>query len=154
MGADPTHIDSHQHVHTREPVRSVVVDAAHRLGVPLRGCTPEVRYCGDFYGQSAEGTPFPDGISVTRLLEMLAALPSGITELACHPGEGNDLQTMYSQERSQEVQTLCHPRVREALIETGIALSSFHAVCKRAVSALESSFSGCCRDMAQIECKA
>src|SRR5262245_29293778 len=36
LGADPTHIDSHQHVHTQEPVRRVVRDLADRLGVPVR----------------------------------------------------------------------------------------------------------------------
>ena len=39
-GRNPTHIDSHQHVHTEEPVRSVLLKMARRLGVPLRFCTP------------------------------------------------------------------------------------------------------------------
>jgi chitin disaccharide deacetylase len=35
-GADPTHIDSHQHAHSDEPVRSAVVEIAESLGVPVR----------------------------------------------------------------------------------------------------------------------
>src|SRR5437879_1675186 len=71
MGCDPTHIDSHQHVHRREPARSVVIDVARRLGVPLRGCTEQVLHCGDFYGQTLEGSPFPEGISVDRLVRII-----------------------------------------------------------------------------------
>ena len=128
MGCDPTHIDSHQHVHRREPARSVVIDVARRLGVPLRGCTEQVGHCGDFYGQTLEGNPFPDGISVERLVRIIETLHNGCTELGCHPGEGDDLTTMYRRERSQEVQVLCDPRVREAVRTAGVQLCSFRAL--------------------------
>jgi chitin disaccharide deacetylase len=36
MGRDPTHIDSHQHVHRGEPVRSAMIQLALDLGVPAR----------------------------------------------------------------------------------------------------------------------
>jgi len=125
VGKDPTHIDSHQHVHLREPVRSVLIEVARKIGVPLRHCSPQVRYCGDFYGQTAEGLPLPDVISADGLLKILAALPSGLTELACHPGEAGDLETMYRSERAQEVKTLCDPRIRAAIDVMGIELCSF-----------------------------
>src|SRR5919112_5422834 len=51
VGRDPTHIDSHQHVHRWESARSVLVEVARELAVPLRDCSPKFRYCGDFYGQ-------------------------------------------------------------------------------------------------------
>jgi predicted glycoside hydrolase/deacetylase ChbG (UPF0249 family) len=154
LGRDPTHIDSHQHVHLREPVRSVVVRMADQMRVPLRGCTPGVRHCGEFYGQMADGSPYPEGISVTRLIRLLAGIEFGFTELGCHPGEGNDLQTMYCQERSQEVQALCHPRVREALSNEDIMLCSFHALSERAVKTLEPEASGPCRPIARVELEA
>jgi predicted glycoside hydrolase/deacetylase ChbG (UPF0249 family) len=156
MGNNPTHLDSHQHVHMREPVRSIVHAMAHRIGVPLRGCTPEVRHCGEFYGQTAEGTPFPEGISVTRLQGLLAALPSGFTELGCHPAQGDDLRTMYRQERAHEVEVLCDSRVREALADAGIALCSFHAVSEQGFRVHKPMVAGLCRgrNMAPIECEA
>jgi predicted glycoside hydrolase/deacetylase ChbG (UPF0249 family) len=54
VGKPPSHLDSHQHVHRREPVRSVMLSLAQDLGVPLRGCHANVRSSGDFYGQTAD----------------------------------------------------------------------------------------------------
>jgi predicted glycoside hydrolase/deacetylase ChbG (UPF0249 family) len=126
LGRDPTHIDSHQHAHLQEPVRSVVMEVARRLKVPVRRCDPRVAYCGNFYGQMADGSPLPEILSVDGLLRILSELPLGITELGCHPGEGTDLDTMYLHERAQEVHVLCDPRVRDALPGLGIELRSFH----------------------------
>jgi predicted glycoside hydrolase/deacetylase ChbG (UPF0249 family) len=126
IGQNPTHIDSHQHVHRSEPVHAVVVQITRGLGVPLRNYTPEVRYCGDFYGQSATGYPHPEGIRVEGLIALLTTLPAGLTELGCHPGIGNDMDSMYRSERALEVEVLCDPRVRAALVAEEIALRSFH----------------------------
>jgi predicted glycoside hydrolase/deacetylase ChbG (UPF0249 family) len=125
MGHAPTHLDSHQHVHLREPVRAILSDIAERLRVPLRSCSPQVSYCGSFYGQADDGTPLPDVISVDGLLRILGTLPPGCTELACHPASERDLQTLYSQERLEELKVLCDPRVRAALTDNGVALRSF-----------------------------
>lgn len=127
VGGNPTHIDSHQHVHLREAVHPVLLDAARALGVPLRHFSSEVRYCGLFYGQTAEGYPRPDAISVERLLETVATLPSSLTELSCHPGRANDLDTMYRNERAQEVRVLCDPQVRADLVSMEIELRSFRS---------------------------
>lgn len=125
VGADPTHLDSHQHVHRYEPVRSFLAQLAERLGVPLRGCAPAVQHCGAFYGQGPKGEAYPEVIRVSNLLEILAGLPPGMTELACHPGLGEDLDSMYVRERAQEVAALCDPAVVGAVSELGIALRSF-----------------------------
>ena len=125
VGKDPTHIDSHQHVHLWEPLRTVLTEVARDLTVPLRHCSAEVRYRGDFYGQTAEGIPFPDALSVDGLIKILETLPPGCTELGCHPGLGNDLDTMYCSERAEEVKVLCDPQIRTSLVAMGIELCSF-----------------------------
>ena len=125
MGREPTHIDSHQHVHLREPVRSVVMEIANDLGVPLRSCSSEARYVGDFYGQTAEGVSLPDIISVSGLFKILHELPKGVSELGCHPGFADRLDTMYKSEREQEIKVLCDARIRETIDAMGIALCSF-----------------------------
>ena len=126
MGRAPTHLDSHQHVHRDEPVRSLLLETAKNLGVPLRHFSPQVRYCGDFYGQAKGNEPFPEGISLEGLMQTLQRLPPGITELGCHPGDGQDLDSMYRTERAVEVMVLCAPRIREFLAAEGIQLRSFH----------------------------
>jgi len=136
VGREPTHIDSHQHVHLWEPLRTVLTEVTRELTVPLRHCGTEVRYCGDFYGQTADGMPFPDAISVNGLLKILETLPPGFTELGCHPGAENDLDTMYSSERAEEVKVLCDPRVRVSLAVMRIELRSFRNIPAYLLSAM------------------
>jgi predicted glycoside hydrolase/deacetylase ChbG (UPF0249 family) len=128
LGRNPTHLDSHQHVHRREPVRATLVQIANELGVPLRHVTPGIRYCGDFYGQTATGEPLPDSITVDALVWSLVNLEPGVTELACHPGYADDLDTFYQKERSVEVRTLCADEVRALLADQHIQLMSFESL--------------------------
>ena len=52
-----------------------------------------------------------------HLLGLLNALPDGITELLAHPGtEGW---------REEDYRTLIDPRVRQRIVESGIALISY-----------------------------
>jgi len=130
VGREPSHIDSHQHVHQREPVRSRLVTVTRQLGIPLRHETPGISYCGNFYGQTTEGEPLPDAISVKSLLAIIASLRDGITDLCCHPGymsEANRASspTMYAQERAAEVDALCDPLVRSAIDAGDVQLCSF-----------------------------
>lgn len=125
MGHEPTHLDSHQHVHREEPARSVVLAVGRELAIPVRHLSPDVRYCGNFYGQSGKGDPYPQGIAVETLLAILSALPPGITELACHPGFADDLDSVYRDERAAEVVVLCNPGVRLAINASGLHLRSF-----------------------------
>jgi chitin disaccharide deacetylase len=126
MGRDPTHLDSHQHVHRSDPtVSAVLKELARRLGVPLRSESPQVRYCGSFYGQLATGEPFHDAISVESLIRVVEGLSPGITELACHPGDGSHSDTTYREERAMELRALCDQRVRAVIEREGIVLCSF-----------------------------
>jgi predicted glycoside hydrolase/deacetylase ChbG (UPF0249 family) len=122
---EPTHLDSHQHVHCKEPVRSVLVGAGQRLGVPVRDCTPGIAYRGDFYGQTAKGEPLPDGIALESLLRVLSSLPPGVTELGCHPASEPEVESSYAAERVEELSVLCDPRVQAAVQAEGIGLRSF-----------------------------
>jgi chitin disaccharide deacetylase len=123
-GRDPTHLDSHQHTHTSEPVASAAGEMAEELGVPLRGLG--IRYEGGFYGQSGRGEPWPEGITVERLVGLIESLPEGWTELGCHPGRGvSATETSYAAERERELRVLCSGEVRYAIERAGVGLRSF-----------------------------
>jgi predicted glycoside hydrolase/deacetylase ChbG (UPF0249 family) len=128
VGNNPSHIDSHQHVHLRKPIKRLLLDISQKLSIPLRHCNPRIKYCGNFYGQTEKGESFPDFVSVDNLIKILKSVPSGITELGCHPGKDDNLNTMYSSERSRELKTLIDRRIKKCIDELGIELCSFYNI--------------------------
>jgi chitin disaccharide deacetylase len=125
IGRDPTHLDSHQHVHRDEPARSVLVALGRELGVPVRHFTPGIAYCGGFYGQSDTGEPAPQLVSAEALIALVESTPEGTTELLCHPACEIDFETTYGEERIRELESLCDPRVSQVIAAQGIELRSF-----------------------------
>jgi len=123
-GREPTHLDSHQHVHREEPVRSIVGVRARELRLPLRH-HGRVRYCGAFHGQGRAGTPQPEAITAVALRRLIAGLPEGATELCCHPAAAVDGDFAYTIERLAELEALCDPGVRTAVDAAGVRLCTF-----------------------------
>jgi predicted glycoside hydrolase/deacetylase ChbG (UPF0249 family) len=132
VGREPTHIDSHQHVHRQGATRTIAAELADRFGIPVRGANAEVMYRGEFYGQTGKGHPDAAAIGVGRLIGIIRSLPMGISEIGCHPAMGRDAPGMYVTEREQEVTVLCDPRVHAALRAESIALISYHDLPKLA----------------------
>ena len=127
VGHAPTHLDSHQHVHRDMPARRALRRAGERLGVPVRHFTPGITYSRAFFGQDGKGNPFPEAITAEALVELIEALPPGVTELACHPAAEAEGKSVYDTERVVEVASLCDRRVREAIERCEVALRSFAA---------------------------
>jgi predicted glycoside hydrolase/deacetylase ChbG (UPF0249 family) len=124
-GSDPTHVDSHQHIHRRAALAPIFLDMANELGIPLRGYSPRIRYYGGFYGQDDFGNRLVHRITVDGFVRTLGAIRYRVTELGCHPGYDGGLDSMYCGERVVEVETLCDPAVRAALAANSIELRSF-----------------------------
>jgi predicted glycoside hydrolase/deacetylase ChbG (UPF0249 family) len=124
VGRDPTHLDSHQHVHRDEPVRSVALAVGRRLGIPVRH-HGWARYCGAFYGHGRHGVPMPESIGVDALVGIVRELPDGVTELCCHPAAAVEAGSDYAAERPLELAALCDRRVHEAIVAAGVTLCSF-----------------------------
>jgi predicted glycoside hydrolase/deacetylase ChbG (UPF0249 family) len=63
------------------------------------------------------------------LINVIRALPEGVTEFMCHPGRcGEDLRsarTRLKESREEELLALTAPEVRAALSEVGVKLTSF-----------------------------
>ncbi|MGC8539750.1 MAG: carbohydrate deacetylase [Phycisphaerae bacterium] len=124
-GRDPTHLDSHQHVHQDECVKGLMRELADQMGIVLRGDSRHVRFWGAFFGQDEYLRPMAENISVANLITLLNNLEPGVTELSCHPGLDDQLDSDYRAERLLEVQTLCDPLVRRVIEDLGIKLTSF-----------------------------
>jgi chitin disaccharide deacetylase len=125
LDRDPSHIDSHKHRHRIPPLRPVFESVAQELDVPLRHYTGGIGFSGEFYGHDGAGRSTPDAVSAAALIAVLARLPTGITELGCHPGYPDGLRTWYREERLLEVRALCDEDVRAAVERLGIRLVSF-----------------------------
>jgi chitin disaccharide deacetylase len=123
---DPTHLDSHKHVHEAEPVRSAAEAIAAELGVPLRNRA--VRYEGRFYGRGPDGEPRPQAITPEHLLELIEGLPEGWTEIGCHPAAGPVPGSSYDAERQIELEALRDPQVKHLLNVSDVRLCSFAQV--------------------------
>jgi predicted glycoside hydrolase/deacetylase ChbG (UPF0249 family) len=134
LGIEPTHVDSHHHVHQLPGVFAVYVELARRHGLRARGGTPaQVRRLRE------RGVPTADvfspgfyrgALDAADLLAVVAAAarrcPQGGTiELMSHPGRADDelrRRSIYVEERERELATLCSPELPERLRARGIAL--------------------------------
>jgi predicted glycoside hydrolase/deacetylase ChbG (UPF0249 family) len=123
LGRPPSHIDSHQHRHLREPARSIVLECAQRMGIAVRSIS--VPYCGRFYGQDEHGMTHPEWISAAAIRGILTSLTDPVVEIGCHPAAADDLDTMYRTERLTELETLCDPGLPAFVRSAGIELRSF-----------------------------
>ncbi len=125
MGRDPTHVDSHQHFHWGSAATHALYEIGEELGVPVRHVTEGILYSGDFYGQSDKGYANHGAITVDNFVELIRSMPPGTMEIGCHPAAAMDFDSVYGDERIAEMQTLCDPRIRDALAAERVELRSF-----------------------------
>jgi chitin disaccharide deacetylase len=128
----PTHLDTHHHVGLLAPVARVVLDAARRLGVPVRSqdewararaVTAGLRTADHFFGESGPGPYW----SLARTVAALRALPLGVSEFMSHPGWCDDAlaYSRYGRQRETEMVGLGTPAARAAAASLGIRLCHF-----------------------------
>ena len=124
LGRLPTHLDSHQHLHRSEPLRSTLLAIAGAHSIPVRHYSP-ARYCGAFYAQGRGGDAHLQAISPDALAGTIRRLTDPLTELCCHPAAGPVPTSTYDSERLVELQSLCHPAVHKAVTEASVILVGF-----------------------------
>jgi predicted glycoside hydrolase/deacetylase ChbG (UPF0249 family) len=135
LGRDPTHLDSHKHVHAWPAVAERVAMLAREIGVPVRACSAEHaaalrafgvrcpgRFIAEFYGAGH--------VDVATLAGLLRALPPGVSELMCHPGYDDAAlaASTYRAARETELGTLRAAEIRTLIVEMGIELVTFASV--------------------------
>ncbi len=139
-GVEPSHMDTHHHVHKRPDVFPVYLEFARELGIPARATNPDMAAA-----LRAAGVPcadafithfFGEDLSPERFLDLVAAafadLPdTAVVELMCHPGHSDaelSAITAYSAAREREIAVLTSAEVRWGLGEMGIAVAGMEAV--------------------------
>jgi len=156
-GGDPTHLDSHHHVHLLPHLTGIAIELARSEGIPaLRVIGPAdlapparaVQRLGAWFarrllrrsaalaGDSGLRRPEHARVLTARhrladVLTWIGDLPAGVTELVCHPGWVDaPLRRLSAKlaERSTEVELLCDPALRTALAAAGVRLVSYRAL--------------------------
>ncbi len=132
LGRAPTHLDTHHFVQDEPEVLWALITVAKERALPVRHISPAQRdalrreglrtpdhFARDFYGKEA--------VTVDALVGLLARLPSGTTELMCHPAEVDDelMRSSYTREREIELETLTHAHVARAVRHAGFSLITF-----------------------------
>jgi predicted glycoside hydrolase/deacetylase ChbG (UPF0249 family) len=124
MGSEPTHVDSHHHVHmTRMSTFAPMVEP---LGVPLRG-DGRVKYLGGYFAHPRPGVVDLDRVRAPFLADLIASEATvACTELGCHPGRVTaDLNSSYTREREIEIETLTSRGLRTSIEALGLTLASY-----------------------------
>lgn len=153
-GLNPTHLDTHKHTHLLPPVLEAVARISEEFRIPwVRrpfdfplqpggvGWTNRLmrlmsrRFRTALTRHHCRSTDWFAGFRFTGsygskdLIDVIRALPEGVTEFMCHPGRcGDDLRsarTRLKESREEELRALTSPEVRAALAEAGVTLTTF-----------------------------
>jgi predicted glycoside hydrolase/deacetylase ChbG (UPF0249 family) len=153
-GLSPTHLDTHKHTHLLPPVLEAVARISEEFRIPwvrrpfdfplqpggvgwknkLMRLTSR-RFRSALALHHCRSTDWFAGFRLTGryrsgdLVELIRALPEGLTEFMCHPGRcGDELRsarTRLKESREEELRALTAPEVRAALAEAGVELVSY-----------------------------
>lgn len=153
-GLNPTHLDTHKHTHLLPPVLEAVARISEEFRIPwVRrpfdfplqpggvGWTNRLmrlmsgRFHRALTRHHCRSTDWFAGFRLTGsyrsqdLVDVIRALPEGVTEFMCHPGRcGDDLRaarTRLKESREEELRALTAPEVRVALADAGVKLVSY-----------------------------
>ncbi len=130
FGLEPTHLDTHHHIHADPKVLEAVIFSASNHNLPLRTINSEmrekVRSRGVRTNDYFEGRFFGlNSINLQNLTNIFADISDGVTELMCHPGEFSDeLRDIsgYVDERQSELDVLINPELPVLINDEGIEL--------------------------------
>jgi hopanoid biosynthesis associated protein HpnK len=147
LGLPLEHLDAHKHFHLHPTVLALALDIGREFGlravrVPAepgltatRLLTPwlalmraRLRRAGLAFNDQLYGLAHSGGMDEARLLQVLAGLPPGVTEIYLHPAtvSGAAIRASMSDYRhGDELRALLSPAVRSALSSGGVQLGGY-----------------------------
>ena len=146
------HVNGHKHVHLHPTVARLVVEIGREYGMrvvrlpaepvaPLRDAFPGERpaepawspivtslrrrldRAGLMHNDHVFGIAWSGRMVEDRMLGLLPHLPSGVSEIYCHPSV--DASSLAGYRHAEELAALLSPRVRQRISELGLRLSSY-----------------------------
>jgi predicted glycoside hydrolase/deacetylase ChbG (UPF0249 family) len=130
-GSPPTHLDSHKHAHARPEVLAAFAEIAAARALPVRAIDERMRAAlraagvttADAFLGDADRRP---AWTLPALLDALAQVGEGRTELMAHPGHRpSHARTSFGAEREVELAALCDPAAVALVRRRGIVLGSW-----------------------------
>ncbi len=135
FGHEPTHLDSHHHVHMIPQIFPIVAQFAAVRGLPLRIDRPAMFHDADLPSslRSTQGFSsgfYGDAVSDALFLQQLdasAARGESSLEVMCHPAFVDNIirQSTYCYPRLSELDVLTSLSLKYAIAERGYRLGSF-----------------------------
>ncbi len=142
-GIEPTHLDSHHHIHRLPAVLPAFLEIAKQYGLPARSVDPVMTATFRAAGVPCLDVTLTDWyggeLSVARLVEILAEgareYPQAQNfELMCHPGFFDSdlgLYSRYTADRERELAALCDTTLQDKLATAGFSLTSVQVATAR-----------------------
>ncbi len=140
VGIEPTHLDSHHHIHSVPAAFAAFVKIAGRCGIPARSVEPEMTHRLHEGGIPCAARTllgwYGGDLSIASLQAVLEAgtrdcPPACVVEVMSHPGlvdEGLPSVSRYVEDRSRELEVLCDSTLQEKLETAGFRLCGFQSL--------------------------
>ncbi len=114
-----------------ERILELVVELAKELGVTVRALEPEKLVVRGLVPKARFQNYFGESDGVRKLVELIKALPEGVTEICCHPGycdvQLRQVSTL-NEIRERELAALTAAEVRQAISEARVKLVNYREV--------------------------
>lgn len=138
FGIEPTHLDSHHHVHMIPEIFPIVAAFANTKGIPLRvdrdaAARDDIALAGVRSTEGFSSEFYGDAISEELLLESVDASAQRrekSLEVMCHPSfvDNTLLKSNYCYPRLAELEVLTSSALKYALAERGYRLGTFRDI--------------------------
>jgi len=130
-GIKPTHVDSHQNIHSIDTVLAVILQFACGQGIPVR-LIPQARTRYASAGAWTTGALIDQfrgrGASRPNFERLLSSCTSETVEFQCHPGTVDadlELLSSYTWQRERELAVICGYAKEDFSARYGYALVAF-----------------------------